>query len=173
MEPGLRLLRRILMNIIRWEPFSELTTVRQAMNRLLDDAFTRTWDPAEAGNTLIPPVDMLDNEKDLVVKATLPGVAGEDVSIDITGDIMTIRGETSTSKEEKKDNYVYRESRHGTFVRSLTLPEGLITDKAEAEVRDGILTVTLPKGELAKPRSVKVALKKGEAKAEKKLKAKK
>jgi HSP20 family protein len=159
------------MNIIRWEPFNGLTSVRQAMDSLLDEALTRTWHPSDMEHTLVPPVDMVDNEKDIVVKAVLPGVAQEDVSIDITGDMLTIRGETKTDKEEKKEDYIYRESRYGTFVRSIALPEGLKTDKAEAEVKDGILTVTLPKAAIAKPKTIKVTLKNGEKKTAKAAKA--
>ncbi len=150
------------MNIIKWQPANEVVTLRRMMDGLFDDVFSGAWHPFEIERTLVPPVDMIDSEKEITVKATLPGVAKDNVSIDITGDILTIKGEASSEKEEKKENYLYRESRHGTFSRTLTLPEGLEAEKAEAEMENGILTVRLPKAEIAKPKTVKVGIKKEE-----------
>lgn len=148
------------MSLIKWQPIGEAVTLRQLMDGLFDDTFSGAWHPFDGERNLVPPVDMIDGEKEITVKATLPGVAKENISIDITGETMTIKGETKVEKEEKKENYLYRESRYGTFSRTITLPEGLLTEKAEADVENGILTVKLPKAEVAKPKTVKVAIKK-------------
>jgi HSP20 family protein len=154
------------MSIIKWQPMNEAVTLRQMMDGLFDDAFSGDWHPFEIERTLVPPVDMIDSEKEITVRATLPGVARENVSIDVTGDTLTIKGETRSEKEEKKENYLYRESRHGTFSRALALPEGLQVEKAEAKMENGILTIRLPKAEIAKPKTVKVEIKKEEKTAE-------
>ena len=152
------------MSLIKWQPIGEVVSLRQLMDGLFDDALTAAWHPLEMERSLVPPVDMVETEKEIQVKATLPGVAREDISIDITGETLTIRGKMKSEKEEKKENYIYRESRHGSFSRTLTLPEGLQTDKAEAEIENGILTVKLPKAEISKPKTVKVEVKKEEHK---------
>jgi HSP20 family protein len=94
-----------------------------------------------------------------VVKATLPGVKPEDVSIDITGETLTIRGETRAEEQIKKEDYLYQERRYGSFSRSVVLPGGLKTDKAEATMEDGVLTLTIPKAEEVKTKAIKVKAK--------------
>lgn len=146
--------------LIRWEPFREMATLRQAIDRLFDDSLRPTWRQEEMDVNLIPPVDMVETDKDVVIKAVVPGVADEDLTIDIAGNTLTIKGESKTEKEEKNENHLYREFRYGTFTRSLTLPAGLNTEKAEAELENGILRLTLPKAESAKPKAIKVKAKK-------------
>lgn len=87
-----------------------------------------------------------------MVKATLPGVKREDVSIDITGETLTIRGDTKAEEEVKREDYLYQERRYGSFSRSVVLPGGLKTDKAEATMEDYVLTLTIPKAEEVKPK---------------------
>jgi HSP20 family protein len=111
---------------------------------------------------IVPPVDMAETDKELIVKAVLPGVAEEDISVDIVGDTLTIKGETRSGKEEKDETHLYREFRYGTFSRSLTLPGGLKTDRAEAELENGILKLSIPKAENAMPKAIKVKSKKVE-----------
>ena len=92
----------------------------------------------------------------------MPGIKPEEVNIDITGDTLTIKGETKAKQEIKKENYLYQERRYGTFSRSVALPGGLKPDRAEATMEDGVLTLTIPKAEELKPKSIKVKAKKGE-----------
>jgi HSP20 family protein len=106
----------------------------------------------------------------VVVKATLPGLRPEDASIDITGETLTIKGETKAEQAIKKENYLYQERRYGSFARSVVLPGGLKTDKAEATMEDGVLTLTIPKVEEAKPKAIKV---KAKEKTKEKIKEKK
>jgi HSP20 family protein len=94
-----------------------------------------------------------------VLKAALSGLKPEDVSIDITGETLTIKGESKAEQEIKKEDYLYQERRYGAFSRSVVLPSGLKTDKAEATMEDGILTLTIPKVEEVKPKNISVKAK--------------
>ncbi|MFW6126269.1 MAG: Hsp20/alpha crystallin family protein, partial [Chloroflexota bacterium] len=101
-------------------------------------------------------LDVYQRPDQLVVKASLPGVKPEDVDITVTGDTLTIQGETKADEEVKREDYIYQEHRYGSFSRSLALPPNLRTDKADASFEDGILTVTIPRAEEAKPKAIKV-----------------
>ena len=148
------------MAIERWQPFGELMSLRQAMDRLFEDSFVR---PSRAlyalGEVAVPALDVYQTLNEVVVKATLPGVKPEDVSIDITGETLTIRGETKAEQEVKKEDYLYQERRYGSFSRGVVLPSGLKTDKAEATMDDGVITLTIPKAEEVKPKVIKVKAK--------------
>ena len=99
---------------------------------------------------------MYHTANDVVVKAALPGVKPDDVEITIVGDTLTIKGEAKAEEEVKREDYLYQERRYGAFSRSVTLPSGLDTDKAEATFENGVLTLTIPKVEKVKPKQVKV-----------------
>jgi len=148
------------MAIERWHPFTELMSLRQAMDRLFEDSFVR---PSRALEALVevaaPALDIYQTPSEVVVKAALPGVKPEDVSIDITGETLTIKGEHKAEQEIKKEDYLYQERRYGTFSRSMVLPSGLKTDKAEATMEDGVLTLTIPKVEEVKPKAIKIKAK--------------
>jgi HSP20 family protein len=102
---------------------------------------------------------MYQTPQAVVVKATVPGVKPEDMEITITGDTLTIKGETKAEKEIKQEDYICQECRYGSFSRTVTLPAGLKTDKAEATFENGVLTLTIPKAEEVKPKSIKVKTK--------------
>ena len=104
-------------------------------------------------------VDMYQTENDIVVKATLPGLEPEDLDIQITGDLLNIRGEIKHEAEEENAKYHLREHRYQSFSRSLTLPAAVTADKAKAEMKNGVLTLTLPKAEEAKPKVITVKAK--------------
>jgi HSP20 family protein len=114
---------------------------------------------------------MYQTDKDVVVKATLPGVDAEDVDISISGDLLTIKGEHSEEEEVDEGDYIHRERRIGTFSRSVALPVSVDSNKAEAVFDKGVLTVTLPKKETAKAKKIK-AKHKSEAKGVKTKKTK-
>jgi HSP20 family protein len=148
------------MAIERWQPFSELMSLRQAMDKLFEDSFVRPSRALAAlGEVTAPALDVYQTPNEVVVKATLPGVKPEDVTIDITGETLTIKGETKAEEEIKKKDYLYQERRYGSFSRSVVLPGGLKTDKAEATIEDGVLTLSIPKAEEAKPKAIKVKAK--------------
>ena len=148
------------MAIERWQPFSELMSLRQAMDKLFEDSFVR---PSRlvttVGEVAAPALDVYQTPNEMLVKAALPGVKPEDVDIDIAGDTLTIKGETKAEQEIKRENYLYQERRYGAFSRSIALPGGLKLDKAEAVAEDGVLTITIPKVEEAKPKTIKVKAK--------------
>jgi len=149
-----------MSNLIRWQPMREMVTLRDAMDRLFDEAFTRPWGLTDGGRLAVTPsLDMFETENDVVLKATLPGMKAEDVEINVTGDMLTIKGETKEKSEVKEKAYHIREQRWGRFERSVPLPTSVLSDKAKAEFEDGILTVTLPKAEEVKPKTISVKAK--------------
>jgi HSP20 family protein len=147
------------MNIVRWEPFREITSLRDAMDRLFEDSFVRAprlW--SRAGEWELP-IDMHQTANEVVAKASLPGFKPEEVDISITGDTLTIKGEHKEEQEVKDENYFYKERRYGTFSRSVLMPVKVKSDKAEAVFEDGVLILTLPKAEEVKPKQIKVRAK--------------
>lgn len=145
------------MSIVRWEPFRDFMTLREAMDRLFQESFVgpgrREW-LAPAEGTL--PVDMYQTEDSVVVKSAVPRVKPDDIDITISGNTLSISGETNEEEEVTEENYIRRERRHGSFSRSVVLPEGVDPDKAEATFDDGILTLTIPKVPEAKPEVIKI-----------------
>jgi len=149
-----------MSNLIRWQPVREMVTLRDAMDRLFDEAFTRPWGLTDGGRlAAVPSVDMFETENDVVIKAVLPGMKAEDVDINVTGEMLTIKGETKEKNEIKEKAYHIREQRWGSFERSLVMPTTVLSDKAKAEFEDGILTITLPKAEQVKPKTITVKAK--------------
>jgi HSP20 family protein len=138
----------------------EMVTLRDAMDRLFDDAFTRPWGVGDAERAaMAPSVDMYETENDVVIKTALPGMKAEDVDINITGEMITIKGETKENSEVKEKAYHIREQRWGAFERTVGLPTVVQADKAKAEFEDGVLVVTLPKAEEVKPKTITVKAK--------------
>jgi HSP20 family protein len=145
------------MAIVRWEPFSNLLTAQRDFDRLFKEAFnpfvsegdlsTRTW---------APPVDIYENENDIVLKAELPGIDPKDVEVKVEDNTLYLKGERKFEKEVKNESYHRVERSYGSFARSFSLPNSISTDKVKAEFKDGLLTLTLPKREEAKPRTVKI-----------------
>jgi len=146
------------MAIIRWEPFRELMDLRWSMDRIFDDYTSPALARTAFGEGVIP-LDIYQTDDAFVVKGTLAGVKPEDVDISISGDTLTIRGETREDKETKEEDYILREHRYGSFSRTVNLPGVVNTDKAEANFEDGVLTLTIPKSEEKKPKQIKVKAK--------------
>ena len=146
-----------MSNLIRWEPACEMMTLREAMDRLFDDAFTRPL--SVAGAWSVPAIDMYQTDEEIVVKAALPGLKADEVQINITGDTLTLKGEVKQEEEKKEKAWHIREQRYGTFERSVLLPNDVIADKAKAEFENGVLTITLPKAEEVKPKTITVKAK--------------
>jgi len=145
-----------MASLMRWYPFSDIRSLRRHTGRPFDDFFRGLhlvpWEDAE----FVFPLDLYETEESLVVKAPLPGVRPEDVDISITDDILTIKGETKSEEEVKRESYHRRELRYGSFCRSVPLPAQVEHGKADAVFEQGILTVTLPKTAEAKPKTIKV-----------------
>lgn len=146
-----------MSTLARWEPVREMMTLREAMDRLFDDAFTR---PINMGTvSTMPAIDMYQNEDDLVVKAVLPGLTKEDVDITVTEDVLTLRGEFKSNEDDAGVNYHLREQRYGVFERSIGLPTDVEIEKSKATFENGILTITLPKAEAVKPKTISIKAK--------------
>jgi HSP20 family protein len=151
-----------MANVVRWDPFQDTISLRQAMDRLLEDSFVRPFSReagGEAGRAATLPVDLYETPDTLVVKARIPGVNPEDVEVNIHGDNLTIKAElrSDAALDEAKNWTWYRhELYHGAIGRSVSLPTLIQPEKAEATFRNGELSLVLPKAEEVKPRSIKI-----------------
>jgi HSP20 family protein len=144
------------MAIQIWEPFHEMVSLRDAMNSLLHESFVRPSGMATDGSPAMFPLDITENENEFVVKASLPGIRPEDVHITAHGDTLTIRAEMKAEQEKKGEQYHLRERRYGQFQRAVRLAAPIAADKSQANFENGVLTLTLPKAEEAKPKQIKV-----------------
>jgi HSP20 family protein len=144
-----------MSNLIRWEPAREMMTLREAMDRLFNDAITHPLSLA-GNNWSVPAVDMYQTDNEVVVKAALPGIKPDEVQINVTGEVLHLKGEVKQKDEVKEKSYHFREQRWGMFERSIVLPSDVIADKAKAEFENGVLTITLPKAEEARPKTITV-----------------
>lgn len=144
------------MAIERWDPFREAVSLRDAMNTLFQESFVRPGGPAGQGGYAALPLDVCETENEFVVKAALPGVKPDDVQITVHGDTLTIRAESKADEEKQGEHWHIRERRFGAFQRSVSLSTPVNSDNAQARYEDGVLTLTLPKSEAAKPRQIKV-----------------
>jgi len=146
-----------MSNITRWEPFRDMVNMRKDMDRLIDQFFSL---PATAQTGWgLPMVDMYQTDDEIVVKATMPGLDPKDLDIQITGDTLTISGEVKKEEVEEGAKYHLREHRFQSFSRSLTLPTAVVADKADAEMKNGVLTLKMPKAEESKPKVISVKAK--------------
>jgi HSP20 family protein len=151
----------------RPSPFSELVTLRQAMDRLFDDTVFRplTAYPRQ-GDLARLPLDVRTTPDALLVEAALPGIAPEDVEITVENGTLTIRAEDRIERTQDENGWVVREISRGSVMRSVTLPTGLEADNAEATFEHGVLKLRLPKAEQVKPRQIRInPVTGGEAKA--------
>jgi HSP20 family protein len=146
-----------MSNLIRWEPARDFMTLREAMDHLFDDAFTRPLTIRDGWSA--PPIDMYQTDDEIVVKASLPGIKPEEVQINITGEVLTLKGDVKQQAEKKERSWHIREQRWGAFERSIVLPTDVVADQARAEFENGILIVTLPKAEEVKPRIINIKAK--------------
>lgn len=149
-----------MSSLMRWDPFGNRMSLQNAIDRLFEDSFVRpAWNGMVFINAANLVIDMYETKNEVVVKAALPGVKPEEVEVTLTGDTLTIRGETKEENEVKEKDYIRKERREGSFSRSLTLPSGLNADKAEATFENGVLMLKIPKREESKPKSIKVRAK--------------
>lgn len=154
------------MALVRWNPARELAMwpsdlfgIQREMNRMFDGFFRGTRDEESALMAWAPVVDIAEHDDEYVVKVELPGVNKEDVKITLESNILTIGGEKKQEKETKKENYHRVERSYGSFQRSFTLPTMVKSDKIDAIYKDGILSVSLPKADEAKPKQIEVKVK--------------
>jgi HSP20 family protein len=148
-----------MASIVRWEPFRDMMSLRDAMDRMFEERFLRPGFPLAPWVEGTMAVDMYETDDAVVVKAPIPGVQADEIEVSVTGDTLTIKAELKEEQEIKRENYLRRERRYGSCCRSVTLPGGLETEKADADYTDGILTLTFPKAEEVKPKSITVKTK--------------
>jgi HSP20 family protein len=143
--------------LTEWKPFREVSRLRREMDRLFEDFFGPT---RRAFRPLLeefaPPVDIEETADKVTVKAEVPGIDAKDIDISLTGDLLTIKGEKKSEKEEKGKNFHLVERSYGSFSRALRLPAAVDADKIEATYKAGVLTVTCPKKEVARPKVITV-----------------
>lgn len=145
-----------MAKLVRWQPMNDLVSLRDAMDRLFEDSWVSARGLGAPAGWSELAMDVYETANDVVVKAVVPGIKPEEVDITLTGNVLSIQGQSKEESETKDKNYLRRESRYGSFSRSLELPAGLQTDRAEARFDNGILTITLPKAEVVKPKTIKV-----------------
>lgn len=146
------------MALVRWDPFRDIITLRERMDKMFEDSLARFRMPEEAGMPTFwsPSVDIYETDENIVLKAELPGVDKKEVSVEVKDSILVLKGERKREKEVKEENYHRVERSFGTFMRSFSLPVSVKQDQVKAKFKDGVLEVTLPKSEEVKPKQVKV-----------------
>jgi HSP20 family protein len=143
----------------RPSPFGELLSLRQAMDRLFEESFVRPRGSTAMGETgeYAIPLDIYTTGDSLVLEAALPGVKPDDVEITVLGDTLTISGSSSSEERTEQGGYLYQEVRRGSFSRTVSLPADLKTDAAQASFDNGMLRLTIPKAEQARPRQIRIS----------------
>ena len=142
--------------LARWDPLKEMVTLREAMDRLFAESFVRPGSAFPIMGMEGPAVDMYQTKDEIIVKAALPGLKPDDIDISVTGDILTIKGELKDEEKIEEGNYLRKERYFGQFVRELSLPTLVNSEKAKAEFEHGVLTLRLPKAEAVKPKSITI-----------------
>ncbi len=149
------------MAIVRyWDPWKDLATLQERMNQLFEDTSpaARGREGAKGGGFWSPAVDIYENEEAVVVKAELPGIPKDQVSVEVKDGVLTLRGERKFEKEVQEENYHRVERSYGSFQRSFSLPSSVDAEKISASLTDGVLELRLPKREAARPKQIRVAV---------------
>ena len=149
------------MAIVRWDPFRDLMGLQERMNELFERTLRRRGpeDEVLAPATWSPAVDIYETDEKLVLKVELPGLKKEDINIEVRDNTLTLKGERKFEKEVKEENYHRIERVYGSFHRPFTLPSTIKQEKIEAAFKDGILEISLPKAEEAKPKQISIQVK--------------
>lgn len=144
------------MNIIKYDPFREMRSLQDEVNRLFTSSFSRGGDNDLMRGAWSPQVDIFENQNEIVLEAELPGMKPEDVEINIENNVLTLHGERKFEKKAEGDNFHRVERSYGGFTRSFTLPSTVSSENANAEFENGVLRLTLAKREEAKPRRIEI-----------------
>ena len=140
-----------------WDVMRELATMQERMNRIWGSVYDRGHEEVTSRGTWLPPVDIFENAaREIVLKAEVPGLRREDIALTVENSTLTIRGERTRDEAVSEDRYHRLERSYGAFQRSFTLPHTVDAERVRAEYRDGVLTVTLPMREEARPRQIRV-----------------
>jgi len=145
------------MNFVRWNPFGEMSVLQNQVNRLFDTAL-QSWPGDSNGTTQwTPSADIYESENELVVNLDLPGVDPNMVDIRVENNVLSIRGERQFEDKHNKENFHRVERSYGPFARSFTLSTAVDSDKIRASFKSGVLSISLPKAESAKPKRIQIA----------------
>ena len=145
------------MNLVTYDPFRELRSLQDDVNRLFSSSFTRGGSDNEMmRGAWSPSVDIYENKDQIVLEVELPGMKPEDVDISIENNLLTIHGERKFEKKDEQDNFHRVERSYGSFTRSFTLPPTVSSDNVDATFENGMLRLTLTKREEAKPRRIEI-----------------
>ncbi len=151
------------MAIVKWSPFRDgfrdIVGLQDEMNRLFDTFSKGNDTQSLVEGVWAPSVDIYENKDEIVIDAELPGINQKDISVTVTDNVLTIKGEKKQEKEVKEENYHRVERSYGSFSRSFTLPVGVKADHIKAGYKDGVLKITLPKAEEAKPKQISIDVK--------------
>ena len=146
------------MAIVRWEPFRELAALQNEMGRWMSQMAGAT--PGQGGNgqssTWLPAVDVWETDTELVLSFDLPGIPEDKVSVELDDNVLTVSGERERTQEHSGDRFYRFERRFGTFSRSVTLPAGVSEEAINANYRDGVLEIRVPKPEEPKPKKIQI-----------------
>jgi HSP20 family protein len=141
--------------LTRWDPFRELSSIQDRMNRLFQDQYAGREESLVSGS-FVPAVDVYEDEQSIQLKFEVPGIDEKDIDIRLENNTLTVRGERKFEQEQKEENFQRIERRYGSFTRSFTLPNVVNTEDVQAEYDKGVLTVCLAKRAEAKPKQIKV-----------------
>ncbi|SNB46759.1 Hsp20/alpha crystallin family protein [Geobacter sp. DSM 9736] len=147
------------MAIVKYNPFQELRSMQEQMNRLLDLAWNRESGEELREGMWHPPVDIYENETTIVIKAELPGIEQKDIEVKIEENTLVLRGERRHDAALQKENYHRIERSYGTFQRSFALPQSIDQERVNATCDNGVLTITLPKKAGGSPKQITVEVK--------------
>lgn len=143
-----------MANLVRYDPFREMMSLREATNRLFERSLVfPTW---KIANATLAPMDVVENEQGYQVKVQLPGIKPEDIELTVKQNTLTIKGQHSETKEEKKENWLVKEIRSGSFGRSITFDKPIDADKIGTSYENGMLSITVPYSEAGKPRKISI-----------------
>ncbi len=147
-----------MMNLVRWNPWREMSTLQNRINHLFNEPLFRSGQEDDELNmgSWYPAVDMFENDDKIVIKAELPGMEKKDFSVDVKERVLTLSGERSYDNEVKEENYYRRERAYGKFKRAFSLPSDVDPDKIKADFKDGVLKVEIPKPEAQKPKQITI-----------------
>jgi HSP20 family protein len=147
--------------LTRWEPFRELSTLQDRINRAFRESYTGQYrdndrDDSLATSSFAPAVDVYEDEHQVTLKIEVPGIDEKDIDVRVEGNTLTVHGERKIEKEEKEENYRRVERQYGSFTRNFTLPTTVDSEKVTATYDKGVLKIVLPKKAEAKPKQIKV-----------------
>ena len=146
-------------NLMMWDPFREIASLREDMDRIFDSFFGRFPERERQEGIWLPLIDIEENNDEVTVRAEVPGMRKDDIKVSVVGDTLTLSGERKYESEEKGRTFHRIERAYGKFYRTISLPAKVDNNKVKAQYKDGILTITLPKANKARPQEIAIEVK--------------